>query len=233
MGFDAVNMRCPYCNHAAHFSVLRQSDSMHPLRQATSLGFAAVRTHFMVCPNDKCLGIQLSATLFTGNFNQASQWIPGKLLKTWKLLPHSDAIAFPNYVPEAIRSDYEEACAIVDLSPKASATLSRRCLQGLLRDFWKVKPVRLVDEIKEVEPKIDSTTWAAIDALRNLGNIGAHMEKDINVIVDVDPGEAEALLRLLESLVEEWYIGRHDREARMNAVIAAAAGKKPVPPTTP
>jgi len=38
---------------------------------------------------------------------------------------------------------------------------------------------------------VDPLTWEAIDAVRKLGNIGAHMEKDINVIVDVDPEEAE------------------------------------------
>ena len=31
--------------------------------------------------------------------------------------------------------------------------------------------------------------WQAIDAVRSIGNIGAHMEKDINLIVDVDPEE--------------------------------------------
>ena len=31
-----------------------------------------------------------------------------------------------------LMDDYEEACAIVNLSPKASATLSRRCLQGMI-----------------------------------------------------------------------------------------------------
>lgn len=49
--------------------------------------------------------------------------------------PVSSAKQFPDYIPQAIKQDYEEACAIVYLSPKASATLSRRCLQGMIRDF--------------------------------------------------------------------------------------------------
>ena len=51
--------------------------------------------------------------------------------------PKSIAYKFPDYIPQAIRSDYEEACSIVNLSPKASATLSRRCLQGMIRDFFR------------------------------------------------------------------------------------------------
>lgn len=58
------------------------------------------------------------------------------LEREWHLIPPSGAKAFPDFVPAAIRADYEEACLIVDLSPKASATLSRRALQGMIRDFW-------------------------------------------------------------------------------------------------
>ncbi|HCN7686920.1 TPA: DUF4145 domain-containing protein [Escherichia coli] len=110
-----------------------------------------------------------------------------------------------------------------DLSPKASATLSRRCLQGMIRNVWNVKPARLVDEIKAIEGQIESGMWKAIDAIRN---IGAHMENDINVIVDVDPDEAEMLIGLLELLIQEWYIERHERQLRVEAITALAAEKK-------
>jgi hypothetical protein len=43
----------------------------------------------------------------------------------------------------------------------------------------------------------------AIDIVRNIGNIGAHMEADINVIVDVDPDEAQTLIELIETLFLE------------------------------
>jgi hypothetical protein len=146
-------------------------------------------------------------------------------LETWHLIPPSASKHFPDYVPQAIREDYGEACLIRDLSPKASATLSRRCLQGILRDFWQVKPGRLVEEIEEVQSLIDPLTWDAIEAVRKLGNIGAHMEKDINVIVDVDPEEAALLIGLVETLLKEWYVARAERKIRMTAVIAAAASK--------
>jgi hypothetical protein len=42
-----------------------------------------------------------------------------------------------------------------------------------------------------------------------LGNIGAHMEADVNVIVDVEAGEAKLLIGLIETLVDEWYVARH------------------------
>lgn len=38
------------------------------------------------------------------------------------------------------------------------------------------------------------------------------MESDINTIVDVDSGEAEKLLKLIELLIDKWYIARHDED---------------------
>ena len=128
------------------------------------------------------------------------------------LKPQSLAKQFPDYIPKAIRQDYEEACSIVNLSPKASATLSRRCLQGMIRDFWDIKETNLSKAIGELENKIPATQWRVIDGVRRIGNIGAHMEKDINLIVDIDPDEAQKLIKLIEHLLEQWYISRHEQE---------------------
>ena len=53
-------------------------------------------------------------------------------------------------VPEKHAADYREACLVVMDSPKASAALSRRCLQHLLREQAKVKPADLANEIQEI-----------------------------------------------------------------------------------
>lgn len=140
--------------------------------------------------------------------------------------PLSSAKQFPEYIPEAIRKDYEEACAIVTLSPKASATLSRRCLQGMIRDFWKIKEKNLYNEISALKDKIPADLWSSIDALRQLGNIGAHMEKDTDVIVDIDPNEADSLIKLIELLMKEWYINREERKKLFTNIIASNQAKQ-------
>jgi len=53
-------------------------------------------------------------------------------------------------VPEKYREDYNEACSVLADSAKASAALSRRCLQLLLRDQAKVKHQDLSKEIQEL-----------------------------------------------------------------------------------
>jgi hypothetical protein len=106
----------------------------------------------------------------------------------------------------------------------------------MIRGFFGVSKARLVEEIEAIKNKVDLTTWAAIDAVRSIGNIGAHMEKDIDVIVDVDPGEAEELIKLIELLIEDWYVNKHKREAQLKAVLKIKAEKdaaKKLSPTAP
>ena len=120
---------------------------------------------------------------------------------------------------------------IKNKSPKASATLSRRCLQGMIRDFWGIKKDKLFVAINELQGKVDAVSWEAIQAVRKVGNIGAHMEADVNLIIDVDPEEAELLTGLLETLFEEWYVAKHERDSKMAALKKLAddkeAAKKP------
>ena len=145
---------------------------------------------------------------------------------TWTLRPASSAKPLPDYIPQPIREDYEEACAILALSPKASATLARRCLQGIIHDFWKIKEDSLFEEITALQGKIDPELWTAIHGIRSVGNIGAHMGKDINMVVQIDSGEAESLVHLIELLLEESYIARHNRTERIRKVTEVAADKK-------
>lgn len=142
------------------------------------------------------------------------------------ILPQTTAIKFPDYVPLAIRQDYEEAYAILNLSPKASATLSRRCLQGIIRDFWGISKSRLVDEIDALKDKIHPSQWKVIDGVRRIGNIGAHMEKDINLIVDIDTDEAHKLVKLIELLINDWYIRRYETEQLYEDIIKIDEDKK-------
>lgn len=140
--------------------------------------------------------------------------------KSLNFVPSSLAKKFPDYIPKSIRNDYEESCKIVNLSPKASATLSRRCLQGMIRDYWKITNERsLYHEIDAIKEKVDPQVWKVLDSVRQIGNIGAHMEKDINLIVDIDPGEAEKLIKLIEYLIEQWYIKRYETDELLNSIV--------------
>jgi hypothetical protein len=111
-------------------------------------------------------------------------------------------------VPEAFAADYREACLVLADSPKASAALSRRCLQQLLREKGGVKKGNLSDEIDEVMPGLPPYLAQAVDAIRNIGNFSAHPTKNTSTreIVDVEPGEADWCLEVLEGLFEFYFV---------------------------
>ena len=66
-------------------------------------------------------------------------------MKTEKLMvyPKSVSRLVPADVPDPYRQDFIEAAEVLGFSEKASAALSRRCLQAILRDKAGVKPSRL------------------------------------------------------------------------------------------
>ncbi|MDZ7712738.1 MAG: DUF4145 domain-containing protein [Rhodovibrio sp.] len=140
--------------------------------------------------------------------------VPTDVVKNWQLLPESEAKPQPECIPQAIRDDYTEACRIRDLSPKASAALSRRCLQSMVRDFCGIEEKTLNSELNALKEVVDQDVWQAIDELRKVGNIGAHLE-NVNYIVDVDPGKAQRLIGLLEILFKDWYVAREQRRQRL------------------
>ena len=221
-----VNYTCPYCQH----KILLQDADIHEayilfkfLGDRVRHGRTGVQLVSYACPNPTCQELAISVywhELADIRYEQVfTREALRKRLGMWRLRPESSAKPQPDYIPPQIVEDYYEACRIRDLSPKASATLSRRCLQGMIRHFWDVKDKKnLYEEIEAIKEKVDTATWEAIDTVRGVGNIGAHMEKDVDLIVSVEPGEAQLLLELIETLFDEWYVAKHDREQRMGEI---------------
>lgn len=222
----AVEWTCPFCDKGSIVTEANFYESKVWFSTANARGKRMVQLQFVVCPNSKCREFTLTAFMYENTSRASGSAVVGECLQSWHLIPPSAAKAFPDYVPKPILDDYVEACLVRDLSPKASATLSRRCLQGMIRDYWKIQKARLIDEILELKDRVDPLTWAAIDAVRTVGNIGAHMEKDINLIVDVDPEEAAKLIGLIELLIRDWYILRHDRELHLKDIARLGQTKK-------
>ena len=117
----------------------------------------------------------------------------------------------PPEVPPEFAKDYEEACSIIKHSPKASAALSRRCLQHILREKTGVKQGTLHSEIRAA---VDGNLFPShiaelLDVPRQLGNFAAHPMKEPNtgIIVDIEPWEAEWCLEVIEALFDYCFVG--------------------------
>ncbi len=215
---------CPHCSRPTTVTENDFEQSNLDVHLENPLGPQRFGVTAIACPNPECK--KLTINFAQSSLKQVvSGWSIEERIDFWQLIPESSAKVLQDYIPIAIKADYTEACLIADKSPKASATLARRCLQGMIRDFHKVQKNRLVDEIEAIKDRIDPLTWDAIDAVRSIGNIGAHMEKDINTIVDVDEGEAKELIQLIELLIEDWYVTQHNRQMQLESVMKIKAAK--------
>jgi hypothetical protein len=143
----------------------------------------------------------------------------------------------PSDVPKSVREDYNEACLVLADSPKASAALSRRCLQRILREHAKVKPQDLSKEIDEVLASKQLPQYLAtdIDAVRHIGNFAAHPIKSTSSgeIVDVELGEAEWQLDVLEGLFDFYFVAPAESKKKRDALNAKLADAKKPPLKTP
>ena len=117
----------------------------------------------------------------------------------------------PPEVEASFTNDFNEACLVIGDSEKASAALSRRCLQKLLIEKAGAKEKAALDS--QIQEVIDSGTLPsylteAIDAIRNIGNFALHPIKSTHTgaVIEVETGEAEWLLDTLEGLFDFYFV---------------------------
>jgi hypothetical protein len=196
-------MKCPYCRNL-----------ITPGLYTVDLEFDSAAFWKLIrhrCPNPEC------DRFFFYLVKELYGRVPGRaIVRTGKfesflVFPKTSAKEpAPQEVPAVFAEDYNEASLILGDSPKASAALSRRCLQHLLRDVEKVNPGKLADEIQQVldRKSLPSHLAENIDAIRVIGNFAAHPTKSESTgdIVPVELGEAEWTLDTLEGLFDFYFV---------------------------
>lgn len=124
-------------------------------------------------------------------------------------------------VPGELADDYNEACLVLPYSAKASAALSRRCLQHLL-ELQGIPKSRLADMIEKVleQHGIPAHIRDTIDAIRHFGNYAAHPieSHETGEIIEVEPEEAEWTLDILEALFDFHYVHPEELRKRREAL---------------
>ncbi|MBU9187100.1 DUF4145 domain-containing protein [Burkholderia gladioli] len=134
---------------------------------------------------------------------------------------NSNRPAPPVEVPKEIADDYVEAANVLTISAKASAALSRRCVQLVLRD----RGYDQHDLAPAIQAALDSRTLPPalednLDAIRQIGNFAAHPIKNKNTgeIVPVEPEEAEWNLDVLDELFDFYYVQPQRAERKRKAL---------------
>jgi hypothetical protein len=137
-------------------------------------------------------------------------------------------------VPAPIAGDYKEAAIVLPYSPKASAALSRRCLQAVLRQAGynqKDLAVQIDAVLRETDARkaLPTGVHSMLDAIRNFGNFSAHPITDQTTlqIIDVEEHEAEYCLDILDALFDHYYVRPEEAKRRRAALDKklTAAGK--------
>jgi len=221
---SSMNWTCPFCGRDTVINYESIQEGNFALDLPNASGPKRFDFRFIVCPNEKCRKFTLTAALVKME-QQQGRMTTLDIEKSWGLVPPTKAKSFPTFIPKNILDDYNEACLISDLSPRASATLARRCLQNILFDVWKVKPATLADGFKAICDKVDALTWDAICAVSKSGKLGAHLqETNVNQILDGDQKETDLLINLIELLIKDWYVAKRERQKRINQLMGLATG---------
>lgn len=134
---------------------------------------------------------------------------------------YPDEKKFEGSVPDAVRKSYVEAKKVMKVSADAFAVLARRTLEQICED-QNAKGRSLKERIRNLADKevIPKNLAGMADALRSLGNMGAHT-------VDFEFGweEVNALDDFLVAVIEYVYIASQKIE-RLNKSIAAKQKKR-------
>jgi len=211
-------MKCPHCLVEVNPNFSEYSIGMD------KEGYWSV--YIMNCPNDKCGKVIVDLVSGRPREDQYGHVTNSSLVTiTQRQTVRPFASSRPPVPPEVetkFATDYYEACLILTLSPKASAALSRRCLQNILREKAGVKKGDLANEIQQVinSRTLPSHLSESIDAVRNIGNFAAHPLKSTATgeIVEVEVGESEWLLDVLEALFDFYFVQPSILKAKREAL---------------
>lgn len=194
--------KCPHCQTVVMFESPSAPTWNGSVVIMNSPKYKLISTHSL-CPS--CLKFVVAIDEMSINANGPN---PVSLVEksVWPITSSKDPV--PAEVPNHIAQDYTEAALVLSISPKASAALSRRCLQGVLREEGKTKAKDLADQINEVLPNLPTRIADNLDAVRVIGNFAAHPMKSqtTGIIVEVEVGEAGWNLDVLDALFDYYYV---------------------------
>lgn len=211
-------MKCPHCLVFIHVGRPHIQFLGHEPIELGGHPFYWTKT--MTCPNCQKLIVWLSSsTSKSGSSGPGPERPIGIQTDTLVRPRGTNRPPVPPEVDEEFAADYKEACLILADSPNASAALSRRCLQLLLRGKGGVNHGTLYQEIQEVlnSGKLPPGLAEVIEVVRKVGNAAAHpMHNNAGVITPVDEWEAEWCLEVLEALFDHYFVAPARNQERLN-----------------
>lgn len=205
-GFE---MKCPTCGEHTQDDWVPLLVDADPLEVRTVLDGPkahnrAVEVRWMRCANSSCREL-LIAIIEGYDAGPAAVHT-----NTYLVRPRGGNRPVDPLVQGQYRTDFEEAAAILNLSPRMSTVLSRRILADLLEDYAGLDDFRLVDRVDKFIADTNRPVELRenLHYLRELGDLSAHTKKnDQAEIVSADGIEAEWTLDVIERLFNYFIVG--------------------------
>ncbi|MDP8933719.1 MAG: DUF4145 domain-containing protein [Cyanobacteriota bacterium] len=245
---QSIRLNCPhcqvYCGMKIDSTVERfEKDSGKPFRRDNEEGISFRDKNLVfdfICSCPQCNNTVFVQAQAHGNAVDSSPRATDEQLealsngKILSVYPYRKSVTVPPEVPEKYAGDFREAVLVIEQSPTASAALSRRVLQNILNNEFGIQGGDLHKQIKAfiAKPDIPPYLIKAVDAIRNVGNFAAHPLKSTNTgeVVPVEPGEAEWLIEVLNSLFDFTFtqpLKSQERTNKLNAKLQDL-GKPPM-----
>jgi len=228
-------MKCPHCGTTIHddssadYLRFNVASAASGLSSETGLIYY-IRYRVQKCPECQELIVHLQIVTNSG-FRRG---ITEEDIKEEFLVWPKNAFRFVSKnVPEEYAKDYREATSVLNISPAASAALSRRCLQNIVHNHAKINKGNLKREIDELinSEVLPSYISNALHTLRGFGNFGAHPIKDAQTgsVIEVELGEAEWMLDILDFMFDLYF----EQPAKLKIKRASLNSKKAASKGTP
>jgi len=196
------SMLCPHCRIGIHRNT--QTVQIFEREAGQFGGRVTISAEYQVCP--ECDKTIVWLVIFTREGGASF----GRREESFVVPKAISRKPLPSQVLAKYADDYTEAAIVLSDSPKASAALSRRCLQHLIHDEAHIKKANLNDEIDALiaSAVLPSFMNDQLHAVRVIGNFAAHPLKGTNSgeIIEVEPGEAEWTLDVLDSLFDFYFV---------------------------
>lgn len=220
-------MKCPYCLESFF-----ETRTLYPLEKDIEGAWGIIAD---ICPTCKKAIFKIAKGQIITNPGTYKRFSTIRGEKEILIKPKAaNRAPLPQQVEKEFVEDYQEACLVLSDSPKASAALSRRCLEHILEEKANAKKKNLADKIDQVldSKSLPTRIAESLDAVRNIGMFAAHPKKSLSSgeILPVEPGEAEWNLDVIEMLFDLYFVQPEVIKKKKEALNEKlkAAGKSPM-----
>jgi len=228
-------MKCPTCGEntpdswQALFRSAEGGGITHGMSRGPT-GLIGITLDWMQCANDKCKEAVV-------RIHQSAHGSLADVVEkeTWYACPRRSRRKVDPLVPESFTRDYDEATAILDLSPRMSAVLTRKIVGDLLAQYANQTQRRITQQMEAFAADTSHPRGVRenLHHLREIADFGAHTQKtERDEIIEATREEAEWTLGVVDRLFD-YFIVTPQKDAEIRTAFdekIAEAGRRPITP---